>query len=405
MAALGLLQYMRRYPSIDYGETIGRIRDALRVLYTNLATIDGEPRCLSISDLERAGLYKRKYDVYGAYLAAISSIPILHKVSSAPSIVSSISAKVAAVTGIKVIDNINDRIHDFGQAVKSQLKYEQALTQENFSLDELDEDNSWLSRAENSTHMMARCTYRTLAKSAYNSSEMFDLFRRDVSEYVNGQIRSFYQRSRKFKDANIDLPEYLRAISTKGFGKLWIDVDFCFYEEGVGELDEDQRRTLDYINKSLGLLFKSLCIYDDVTDLREDLRDGTISSVMILGMEQGKYSKDELYDDYREGPNFLARKLEEHGIVQDTIHLGDLAFLKAIDWLLSAKEHSEDVDVDALIYCARVLRLFLLRKKVLGRRDFGSLRTFMLSLTNLDGLRSSIPENILCYNELLQKTI
>jgi hypothetical protein len=400
IAALSLLRHMQKYSSINYGKTVSNIRETLRRIDSNLVKIDKNPYCLPVYELEQLGLYKKKYMVYGAYLSAISSLPILYQVARDRDIISSIFAKTVAVTSIKVIDNINDRFHDFDHAIRSQQKHGQALTCNDFFLNEMNECNlQWIKKAENSTYLMAQWTYNALVSPTSNTSEMFEKFRRDAHNYISGQIQSFYQKFNKFETTPIDLPKYLESISTKGFGKLWIDIDFCFYEKSVGEISEDDRKAMGLINKSLDFLFKALCIYDDTTDLREDLANDIINSSVILGIDQGKLSLDDLQNGY----NALIKLLEERKILFDTVKLGDLCFLKSINRLLEAEKYAKQMDIQALIYCTRILRLFLLRKMVLEKRNIGSVNELVLSFKGFEKLRSSIPDRILSYDKLLDR--
>lgn len=397
IAALSLLRHMQGYPSINYGKTVSKIREALGRIDLNLVEIDKNPYCLPVSELEQIGLYKKKYMVYGAYLSAISSLPILYQVAGDRSIISSIFAKTVTVTSMKVFDNINDRFHGFNHAVRSLQKYRQALTCNDFLLNEMDDcDLQWVKKAENSTYLMARWAYNTLANPTSNTSEMFEKFKQDVHNCISGQAQSFYQKADKLEIMPIDLPNYLERISTKGFGKLWIDIDFCFYEKSIGELSEDDRKTVGLINKSLDFLFKALCIYDDTTDLREDLADNIINSAVILGIDQGKLSLGDLQ-------NVSVKSLEERKILFDTVKLGDLCFLKSINHLLEAEKYSKQMDVQALIYCARILRLFLLRKMVLEKRNISSVNELISSFKGFEKLRLSIPDHILSYAKLLDR--
>lgn len=74
---------MQKYPSINYGKILNIIRKTIRRIDSNLIEMDKNPYCLPVCELEQLGLYKKKHMVYGAYLSAISSLPILHKIGRA----------------------------------------------------------------------------------------------------------------------------------------------------------------------------------------------------------------------------------------------------------------------------------------------------------------------------------
>lgn len=78
-----------------------------------------------------------------------------------------------------------------------------------------------------------------------------------------------------------------------------------------------------------------------------------------------------------------------------------MIFLGGIEKLMEAKDESPHMDIEALTFCARILRLFLLRKQVLEKKDFQSLEEFFKSFKSFDWIQSTIPEDILSYRKIL----
>ena len=399
------LGYMSKYPSISFRETFRTIKEVIDEFNLRLEMLRKNKLCLDVDLLKKNGLFKDKYYVYGAFLAAISSYPILYRVADRETIKSAVFAKTAMVASSKVLDNINDELHSFQEAVKSQQKYQQALTCGYFYLDfDKDFNLSFVSRAENTTYVMASWTHQLMASKnnghSNDESSMFNMFLNDVDECIEGQIRSFYQKHEKYVSQTISLSDFLRKISAKGFGKIWVDIDFCFYEQCLGKLSSREFKAVKLINKSIDLLFRSLLFYDDATDIKEDIKHNIVNSVLILGLELEKISLEDLFSE-----EVLIKKLEENNLIQDTISFGDMVYLSGIECLHKAKEYSYFIDVDALIFCARILRMFLLRKLILKKKNLKSLKTFLRSFSSFKKLKESIPQYLNVYYNILEEDL
>ena len=386
----------RQFPSINFLQVYKSIKKVKREFEARLTTELNSPLTLGFDALRSRKLLKDKYTAYASFLAAISSYPILHKVARDGSVDSSIFSKTAMITSIKLLDNINDQFHDFEQAKASQKRYEAAVTRPHFSLDDIQERDPSLSPAENSAYTITRWTYNTLP-SPPEDLKTFKSFMGDVREFIDAQITSFYQKNDMYDLSGLNFKEYLRKVTAKASGTLWVGVDLCFYEASNGGLDGVTFKSLECINKAIDLLFRALIIWDDVTDLKDDLRDSIINSAMMLGLETGKVSPSELQGEAVK----VIRTLEERGVLNDAIHLGNLVFLSAVEQMREAGNLNQEIDVEALIYCARVLRLFLLRKQVAAKKDLSSIRLILCSFDRLEKFSCTIPDHLWSYGKLV----
>jgi len=96
------------------------------------------------------------------------------------------------------------------------------------------------------------------------------------------------------------------------------------------------------------------------------------------------------------------KKLEKSKVVEDTIKLADVVFLKGVDQLAKAKTYSLDwIDIDALMFTASLLRMFNLRKWVLETKDFRSINLFLKSFDEFESLKDGIPDYIFAYEKFL----
>jgi len=386
----------RKFPSVSFFKIYKSINQAKREIEARLATELNDPLMLNLASLRSRNLLKDKYTAYASFLAAISSYPILHKVAGDGSVDASIFSKTAMITSIKLLDNINDQFHDFEQAEASQRRYEEAVTRPQFSLNGIQGKKTWLATAENSAYMITRWAYHTLPSPPENL-KTFKTFMGDVREFIDAQINSFYQKSDRYDLSDLNFRNYLREVTAKASGTLWVDVDLCFYEASNGGLDRETLKSLECVNRSIDLLFRALIIWDDVTDLKDDLRDSIVNSTMMLGLETGRISPSELQGKAAE----VIRTLDERGVLNDAIQLGNLVFLSAVEQMREAGDLNQKIDVEALTYCSRVLRLFLLRKQVEAKKDMRSIRLVLRSFDKLEKFRSAIPDYLCSYGKLV----
>jgi len=383
LGALLLLKYMAKYPSIDFNRVINTTRIVIRMFEAKLKELEKDENCLDVESLKQHKLLKEKHYVYAAFLGALSSYPILYKVADEKVITSAIFAKTAMGTSCKVLDNVNDTLHSFDDAINSMHNYYLALTTGHFNVKS---DDNWVSKAENSSHVMASWAYDTIT-SICGKPKMFNVYVRDVEECIKGQLESFYQKRDKYAYNNLTLADYSQRISGKGIGKIWVDMDFCFFEKSLGKIGYDEIKAINLIGKSLDLIFRSTLFYDDVVDLKEDLESDIVNSTLMLGLELGKVSIEDIIS---KEPT-LIDKVGKNGLISDTISVGDIFYLAGASYLTKAKTYSKFMDSDALLFCAKVLRLFNLRKLVMEKKNFKSLATFLQSLLPLKILMLIIP--------------
>ncbi|MFH1328036.1 MAG: hypothetical protein ABIH76_04190, partial [Candidatus Bathyarchaeota archaeon] len=203
---------------------------------------------------------------------------------------------------------------------------------------------------------------------------------------------SFLQKKHEYSLSPMSLNDFLQKVSAKCFGKIWVDIDFCFLENSIGELDAKEIKAVMLVNRSLDFIFKSLLFYDDVTDFDEDFNNDIINSTMILGIDLGKLAVKELF----EAKGHLYTKLEERGIIDDAVAMGNILYTKGINCLMEAKEYTQIMDADALTFCAKVLRLFLMRKTLPKGAGLNA-KTILKSLESFTKVKTSIPEYLKSY--------
>lgn len=383
LGALLILKYMARYSSIDFNRVLNTTRTVIKMFEAKLRELEKDENCLNAESLKQHKLMKEKHYVYAAFLGALSSYPILYNVADDKTIALAVFAKTAMGTSCKVLDNVNDTLHSFKDAINSMYNYNLALTTGKFNVKF---NGDWVSKAENSSHVMASWTYETIV-STCGKPKMFNVYARDVEECIKGQLESFYQKRDKYAYNNLTLADYSRRISGKGIGKIWVDMDFCFFEKFLGKLGYDEVKAINLIGKSLDLIFRSTLFYDDVVDLKEDLENDIVNSALMLGLELEKVSIDDIVNK----DAMLIKNVEKNGLINDTISVGDIFYLTGASYLAKAKTCSKLMDSDALLFCAKVLRLFNLRKLVMEKRNLKSLITLLQSLLPLKILMLTIP--------------
>ncbi len=385
-----LLLYMQRFKSTRMTELLNAIKETLRVFEWRLSQLSKCTSCLGVSMLERHRLIKKKHYVYGAYLATISSYPVLYWSKATDKILASIFAKTSAITSIKVFDNLNDRWHSKGRAAVSLSKYLEAFTEGDFSFNE---EEGFIPKAENSAYSMARWTFDTIKRHVDAASPMFKLYVDDFTRLIKGQVDSLTQKMDNDGKCELDIRRYLKEINEKSVGCTWLDIDFCFYERALGGLN-DEEEAVNHARAAMDHIFKACNLYDDVADLSEDSRNGITNSVGLLAVDQGYCSMEELLTS--EEP---VKKLKRSQAVKDTVLLADLILLKGLDHLHKAKIASDHIDVDAMIFGTRILRAFSIRKWVLRDRDTLSLGTALRSFQKFESYH--IPERIVQYAEFI----
>ncbi len=387
----GSLLCMQRFKSTRAVELLNAIKGTSMIFESRLTQLSDNTLCLDLDFLKRHRLIKKKHYVYGAYLAALNSYPILGWSEATDKIIACIFAKTSAITCIKVLDNLNDYWHSKRQALASLSRVLKTFIGEDFYLNE---DKGFISKAENSVNNMARLTYETLRKHVNTKSHTFKLYIEDFARLRSGQVDSLEMMTSNPERYELNIGRYLKAINEKGVGRVWVDIDLCFYEMFLGSLDGEERDVIDHIRLAFDYLFKASNIYDDVADLNEDLRNNIINSVGLLAVDQGYCTMDELLMSEES-----VEKLKRSHAITDTLSLADLVLLKGLEHLYKVKTLSDHVDVEALIFSTHISKIFCLRKWLLMDKSIMGLRASLKSFQNFKTY--NIPEHIIQYEKFI----
>lgn len=317
----------------------------------------------SLDEMLRLRVMKRKYCFYAAYLAALSSFPILHKVASKNEILSTILAKVSLITSIKALDNINDTWHSPNAARHSlERQFKTIGTGEVFLLPE----DNLIYRAENSCMIISAWVNRWLATYASRATLSREIFIRDLKRYLEGQALSFSQKERAGgrSPASLDIKRYLISVNEKAVGSIWVDLDFCLLESILGELSSEQARSLHLIRKGVDHVFKACNIYDDIADLNQDLSEGIWNSVVYLGIDQGRMDHH-------------GKLRVDRNLVRESVRLGDLIYLRGLACIRKAGSDMDAIDACGLLAGLTILRIFSIRKRFIMTKDIFSVLDFL----------------------------
>jgi hypothetical protein len=381
-SALALLAYADKYPSMKVQKTTSTLKQSINLFETLAYKAMSKTECLPFDELIVKRMLKRKHYYYGAYLAVVSSLPILSKVMDDKAIVDPIIAKTSEISSIKALDNLNDEYHGVERALKTMEIQRQAFLNRNFQLPKAETP---LSKAENSIYALAALTCRILSSYVDFNSTMYKVFQADLDRYFKGQMDSMLQKVNG--KAKVDIKEFLMNINEKGVGNVWIDVDFCFLE-AFHILEEGEYRAMANIRKAIDLIFKGCNVYDDIADFKVDMAHNIWNSVVYLALDKGYCDEDDLIQP----AGNLANTLERLGAFNEAMQLGDLIFLKGVEKLEEAKEYTKVIDVDALKFNAYLLRLFAIRKWLIEAKS---------PLRLLKILRPTVSDQILSYNRYI----
>lgn len=389
ISAVSLLSSMSRFPSINLASSLTQINKVLRTFEQMLTNNLNQPTHAEPVDLTKSGLLKKKHYNYGAYLAALSSFPILHRFNE-NFIFEAIFAKTAEITSIKILDNIGDRLYEKSDAIDSQIKHLEAFTEKEFIMPQ---NQTFLGKAENSCYEIARWTFDSVWNSTPDRSFTWKIYLEDFQNYINGQINSM---SAKIKDeAKFKIKDYIQKVNEKSVGRVWIDIDFCLLERALGEMNDKNMETIYNIRKAVDYFFKGCNIYDDVADLKEDLSLDITNSVVLLALDRGLIKEKDLENDKK----ILIEKLKNCKAIEDAIWLGDLIYIEGIKTLLKTHRSNEIVDIDGLIYGAKILRAFAIRKWMINEKSISSFLNIMKSFGNHENI--IIPDHIQEYHKFI----
>jgi len=381
-SAISLLLCMNRFRSTKFSKILRLILFAAESFEQRLASLDSS-HCLTSEELSSSGLLKKKHYYYGAYLSALTSIPMLSPSADCTQALYSMVAKTSAITSIKVLDNINDQLRNKQEAVESQRKHLRAFTRELFNLDY---EEGFMRRAENSCMNMARWTFELVNRGLRKASEMLRIYRRDFEDYIDGQMKSIDEKANG-STPTTTIRDYLQKVNEKSVGKIWVDIDFCFLEKALGGLDQSEFKAVLGVRRAADCFFKGCNLYDDIADLEEDLRLGIFNSVPLLALDRGMIDESDLK---RNGQELLGI-LKQSDVINEVVQLGDLIFLQGIKPLTEAKELTKVIDIDAIVFGAKVLRMFAIRKWLFHERSLNSICKTAISLGSLGMYRISDP--------------
>ncbi len=351
-------------PSLRFAASSSLIGEAATVCRDRLYALPSH--CLEYDLLLERRYLKEKHWIYAILMAAMESLPLLYRKCTHEELLEAVLAKAYLGASSKLLDNLNDEIHTVEEALDSLENYLNALTCGIYQ----EKEGSPVEMAESSACEMASWIYESLGDSMSSS------YVKDCTKLVEGQIVSLQHKRRGWPS----LKEYITSIAEKSIGDVWIDIDLC-------QIEWDENLLL--LKKGNEYIFKSSLVYDDVQDLMEDIRTTSVNSAVILALERGVITEDDL--DTMD-PVTLVGILKETGITDDTIYLADALFLKGVSTFM--KMEASFVDKKGLLQSFRLVRLFNLRKLLFMNRDAKTFRRALESFSHFQSLESRIPQEI-----------
>ncbi|MCP8312608.1 MAG: hypothetical protein L6M37_06650 [Candidatus Methylarchaceae archaeon HK02M1] len=389
-SAILWLLLCNNHPSLRVKTTYHFLKKSIERYRYKLYDLSDDPECLDYPSIIDYGYMKEKHWVYAAYMATITSLPLLYQVCKFQEILKAIFSKTSFGANIKLLDNLNDEIHDVSQAVDSLWNWLSAHTKGEY-INRSKARDPIVTMAENSAFKMETWVFEAVSSNQLCASEMYGAYLDDAIKWVKGQADSLKHKvDRKGKLPSIK--DYIIYISEKSIGDLWVDIDLCFFESGIKSFKEDLIRVIKQLKIGNSLVFKSSLVYDDVQDIYEDLKTKSINSAVILALERGVISQGDLKD---KSPHEIVKKLKEEQILMDTIRLADMVFLKGIEMVNTVDCLDKTLDRRGLIQGFRFVRLFNLRKLLIRNKDYETMKLFFSSLDNFDKIKRTIPDDIM----------
>lgn len=341
------------------------INRALTAYGGRMNSLAENPHCMGSTSLMRHGLLKEKYWRIGVFMASVTSLPVLYNTASEEQLIQAICAKASVSTSAKLLDNLNDMIHTYPQAVHSLSAYESALTRGMYDPD----GTSDITRAECSAHEIASWVYAIMLNRCGTPP-----CTRDIGLLVSGQIASLQHKRGDYPS----IETYLSRVCERSIGNMWIDVDLHFSsQDGSPSLKKGN----DYI-------FKSYLLYDDIQDIREDIRTNSVNSAIILGMEQGLLSEEDIVSEKTEA---IVNNLEKAGIFWDILSLGDLVFLEGLE---AISQCDTSIDKQGLVASLGMIRMFNMRRTLRREKSAIALGAFLADQKKLTQVKESAPDYI-----------
>ena len=292
---------------------------------------------VAYNHLLKEGYIKEKHWMYAIFMASAESLPLLYQECTREEILQCILAKTSLGTSSKLLDNLNDTIHTHKEALTSLENYLSALKTGDFEK----KCGTAVERAESAACEMASWIHDALDDTA----PAFSGYTKDCTTLVKGQIMSLTHKRTGWPSLSV----YMESIVEKSIGNIWIDIDLCQFTC----LDE----SLVNIKKGNEYIFKSSLVYDDVQDIYEDIKTGSVNAAVILGIEQDVITPDDLVT---KGTEEVVALLQEAGVLKTIVYLADALFLKGVDMVLPVE--SVRIDMEGLLQSFRLVRLFNLRK-------------------------------------------
>ncbi|MEM1665817.1 MAG: hypothetical protein QXW12_00485 [Nitrososphaerota archaeon] len=337
-----------------------------------LHNLSKNPLCLDYEELLRLGYMKRKHWVYATYIGLISSLPILHKISSYEEIIHAAIAKTSFGTSVKLLDNLNDNIHDLDAALTSLRNLISAYTTGTYEPN-LGKDK--VARAENSALEIGTWVYKMFNVNENKLYGTFELYVKDVRKLIMGQIDSLLHKDKK-RNKLPTMADYMEYILEKNIGDVWFDIDLYFFENSLGDLTSDEMASIMLVKQGVSLVFKAAGVYDDVVDAYEDIMSNSVNSAILLAIERGLLSYDDLH---KIEPVKTFKILSKAGIFNDIIKLGDALHVAGLNMIRDGLKYriGQLIDSEALISVCNFLRLFSIRKYLIREKNLRQLLTFI----------------------------
>jgi len=398
LSALAFLVSFNKHPSLRLRNTLSTILELLETYEHMLRSLSGNPLCLNYERLLELGYMKRKHWVYAAYIGLISSLPVLYKVSSYDNIIRAAIAKTSFGTSVKLLDNLNDNIHELDVALTSLRNLLSAYTRGVYepNIDREDE----VARAENSAFEIGTWIYAMLNANGSEPNDTFEIYVKDVRKLIMGQIDSLSHKDRK-RDELPTMKDYMEYILEKNIGDVWFDIDLCFFENGLGGLTSDEMTALMLVKQGISLVFKAAGLYDDVVDAYEDIMSNSVNSAILLAIERGLLSYDDLHVIE---PTKTFKILSKARIFDDIIKLGDTMHMAGLNMIKEGLKHpvGQLIDGDALLNICNFIRLFSIRKYLIREKKIRQSLAFIRSPNS----STTLPEDLgSVWNIIKEKSI
>ncbi|MCS7133359.1 MAG: hypothetical protein NZ921_00970 [Candidatus Caldarchaeum sp.] len=371
-AGLAMLRYIAGNKT-NLRNMLSIIREASTYFEKSMHTMLQNKHVASYDEMLTAGVMKKKYLPYSAYMATISAYPLLERKASRSEIFSTVLAKMALILSIKVLDNINDTFHTTEQAEASLQRQLHAVTRGQYIIAE---ETDFIGRAENSCIALAALVNKWLNKKTNTASVMRNSFFKDFELYISGQNATFRQQNEAVRH-KLTIHDYLKNMNKKGVGRVWVGLDLCMLEH-ISEKTELDYKGFEYIRKGFDYVFKSSNYYDDVADLEVDLKLGIWNSVVYLGKDLGIIANPE-------------ESLTNDLLKRYTIRLGDLHYLLGVEYLRQASKYIA-FNQESLLASMNVFRIFTVRKWFFKSKNPSHF---------LDFLVARVPKELMRYSQLI----